>query len=164
MKKAFAIVILLFAAGLSQAVLAQEKKSGFGTMAQDRGAPIEAISDEMIVDNETSEAKLKGSVVIIQGGTELSADYVTLTYKNAGSEVDKMFARGNVVLISGEDLATSETANYDLNRGTLIMIGDAFIEQGGNRARAEQVEFEIETGAAVLTGNVRSVIVPVEEE
>lgn len=156
------LFVLIVSAPLS--ILADESTAGFGNLAEDSDAPIEAIADEMIVNNEKSEAELTGNVVIIQGSTRLNADFVTLIYSESGSEVEEMFARGNVFLLSGEDEATSETADYNLARGTLIMTGDAVVMQDGNTVRSDRAEFDIETGAAVMTGRVRSVLLPPADE
>ncbi|MFZ9119352.1 MAG: LptA/OstA family protein, partial [Paracoccaceae bacterium] len=60
--------------------IAQETSSGFGNLSESSGKPIEAISDEMVVDNEASQAELTGNVEIIQGELHLYADFVRVTY------------------------------------------------------------------------------------
>ena len=138
--------------------IAQEVSSGFGNLSESSGKPIEAFSDEMVVNNETSEAELIGNVEIIQGQLRLSADFVRITYNESQSDIETLYAKDNVVVISGDDKATSDEADYNLERGTIIMTGNAYILQAGNTARAQRAEIDVDTGASTLSGRVRTVL------
>ena len=138
--------------------IAQEVLSGFGNLSESSGKPIEAFSDEMVVNNETSEAELRGNVEIIQGELHLFADLVRITYNDSQSDIETLYARDNVVVISGDDKATSDEADYNLERGTIIMTGNAYILQAGNTARAQRAEIDVDTGASTLSGRVRTVL------
>ena len=138
--------------------IAQEASSGFGNISESSGKPIEAISDEMIVNNETSEAELRGNVKITQGDLHIYADFVRVTYNDKQSDIDTLYARDNVVVISGGDKATADEADYNLERGTIIMSGNAYILQAGNTARAQRAEIDVDTGASTLSGRVRTVL------
>ena len=155
--------ILWFFTGMFLAInthfaIAQEASSGFGNLSESSGKPIEAFSDEMVVNNETSEAELRGNVEIIQGELHLSADFVLITYNESQSDIETLYARDNVVVISGDDKATSDEADYNLERGTIIMTGNAYILQAGNTARAQRAEIDVDTGASTLSGRVRTVL------
>ena len=139
-------------------VVAQETSSGFGNLSESSGKPIEAISDEMVVDNDKSEAELTGNVEIIQGDLHLYADFVRVTYNDSQSDIESLYAKDNVVVKSGKDRATADEANYNLERGTIIMMGNAYISQAGNTARAQRAEIDVDTGASTLSGRVRTVL------
>ncbi len=148
----------MFLASNSHFAIAQEVSSGFGNLSDSSGKPIEAFSDEMVVNNQTSEAELRGNVEIIQGELHLSADFVRITYNDSQSDIETLYARDNVVVVSGDDKATSDEANYNLERGTIIMTGNAYILQAGNTARAQRAEIDVDTGASTLSGRVRTVL------
>ncbi len=155
--------ILWFFTGMFLAInanfaIAQEVSSGFGNLSESSGKSIEAFSDEMVVNNETSEAELIGNVEIIQGQLRLSADFVRITYNESQSDIETLYAKDNVVVISGDDKATSDEADYNLERGTIIMTGNAYILQAGNTARAQRAEIDVDTGASTLSGRVRTVL------
>ena len=155
--------ILWFFTGMVLAInthfaIAQEASSGFGNLSESSGKPIEAFSDEMVVNNETSEAELIGNVEIIQGQLRLFAGFVRITYNESQSDIETLYARDNVVVISGDDKATSDEADYNLERGTIIMTGNAYILQAGNTARAQRAEIDVDTGASTLSGRVRTVL------
>jgi lipopolysaccharide export system protein LptA len=145
-------------------VVAQEKPSGFGNLSESSGKPVEAISDEMVLDNDASVAELSGNVEIIQGELHLYADFVRVTYNEEQSDIKTLYAKDNVVVISGEDKATADEADYDLERGTIVLKGNANILQAGNTARAERAEINVDTGASTLSGRVRTVLQPTEDQ
>jgi lipopolysaccharide export system protein LptA len=118
----------------------------------------------MTVDNELSQAELIGNVEIVQGDLLLYADYVRITYSKGQSKIDALFARDNVILISGEDRATAYEADYNLKRGTIVMTGNALVRQGGNTVSADRAEFDIDSGAASMSGRVKSVLITPPEK
>ena len=80
------------------------------------------------------------------------------TYNDNQSDIDTLYARNNVVVISGNDKATADEADYNLERGTIIMMGNAHIVQAGNTAQAQRAEIDVDTGASTLSGRVRTVL------
>ena len=144
--------------------LADENNSGFGNLSEDTKEPIMTSSDQMTVDNELSQAELIGNVEIVQGDLLLYADYVRITYSKGQSKIDALFARDNVILISGEDRATASEADYNLKRGTIVMTGNALVRQDGNTVSADRAEFDIDSGAASMSGRVKSVLITPPEK
>jgi lipopolysaccharide export system protein LptA len=144
--------------------LADEDNSGFGNLSEDTKEPIMTSSDQMTVDNELSQAELIGNVEIVQGDLLLYADYVRITYSKGQSKIDALFARDNVILISGEDRATAYEADYNLKRGTIVMTGNALVRQDGNTVSADRAEFDIDSGAASMSGRVKSVLITPPEK
>ena len=163
MKKVSIILSMLAIFAVAPA-LADKNNPGFGNLSEDTKEPIMTSSDQMIVDNELSQAKLIGNVEIIQGGLLLYADFVLVTYSKNQSKIDAIFARDNVVLISGNDRATANEADYNLERGSIVMTGNALVSQDGNTVSADLVEFDIDSGAASMSGRVKSVLSPPKDQ
>ena len=139
-------------------LFAEGNKAGFGNLSKNSHAPIEATADSMVVDSDQSQAKLSGNVEIIQGDMHLYADFVRVIYDSEQPDINKLYAEQNVILISGEDRASADEADYDLERGSIILKGNASIIQDGNIVQAEQAEIDIDTGAAILSGRVRTIL------
>ncbi len=138
--------------------LSDEQKIGFGNLSEDTKEPIITSSDEMTVDNKLLQAELIGNVEIVQGNLLLYADYVKVMYSGDQSKIDAIFARNNVILISGQDRASANEADYNLERGTIVMTGNALVSQDGNTLSADRAEFNIDSGAASMSGRVKSVL------
>jgi lipopolysaccharide export system protein LptA len=160
----FSIILSVLAIFAVAPVSADKNNAGFGNLSEDTKEPIMTSSDQMIVDNELSQAELIGNVEIIQGDLLLYADFVLVTYSKNQSTIDALFARDNVILISGDDRATANEADYNLERGSIVMTGNALVSQGGNTVSAERVEFDIDSGAASMSGRVKSVLSPPSEQ
>ena len=84
-------------------------------------------------------------------------------YTEDRSKIESMFAKTNVKLTSGPDKATSDAADYNLARGSIILTGNVSMLQEGNTLLAERVEFDVDTGASQASGNVKTVLTPASE-
>ena len=102
-----------------------------------------------------------GNVLIGQGGMRLSADKVTVTYAQGNAQrISALKAEGNVTLSSGSDAAEARTADYNVERGTVILTGDVLLTQGANVLAGQTVTVDLATGTAQAQGRVRSVLQP----
>jgi len=153
---------LILSLVISQASFANE--SSFGNLSTETNGPIAASSDEMLVDNGSGYADFIKNVEISQGNMSLYADFVRIFYNDEKSEIEKMNAKHNVLLISGDDRAGANEAEYDLNLGTIVLIGSAWISQGGNKVSASRIELDMETGSAKMTGKVKTTILSIDKE
>ena len=137
---------------LGQAALAQS--SGFGN-AQDVKQPVEVTADQLQVDQRTGLAVFTGNVLIGQGGMRLSADKVTVTYAQGNAQrISALKAEGNVTLSSGSDAAEARTADYNVERGTVILTGDVLLTQGANVLAGQTVTVDLATGTGDLAFEV----------
>ena len=159
------IILSVLAIFAVTSAFADENNPGFGNLSEDTKEPIMTSSDQMSVDNKLSQAELIGNVEIVQGDLLLYADYVRVIYQQDQSKIESLFARDNVVLMSGEDRATANEADYNLERGTIVMTGNALVSQDGNTVSADRAEFDIDSGAAFMSGRVKSVLAaPLEQD
>lgn len=142
---------------------AQDATPGFGSIAEDSKEPIEITADQLALDDETGLAIFTGNVEIIQGDLRLTAELVEVIYTEDRSKIESMFAKTNVKLTSGPDKATSDAADYNLARGSIILTGNVSVLQEGNTLLAERVEFDVDTGASQASGNVKTVLTPASE-
>ena len=160
----FLIILSVLATFSAPPVLGDVNNPGFGNLSEDAKEPIITSSDQMTVDNELLQAKLIGNVEIVQGDLFIYADFVRITYAKGQSKIEALFARDNVILISGADRATSNEADYNLERGTIMMIGNVFVSQDGNTVSADRAEFDIDSGAASISGRVKSILTTSSEQ
>lgn len=152
--------VILSLALMGGAALAQNR--GFGS-AQDIGQPVEVTAEALSVDQKTGKAVFSGNVLIGQGKMRLSADRVTVTYAQGDQrKISALRAEGNVTLVSGEDAAEAQAADYNVAAGNVVLTGDVLLTQGGNVLAGEKVTVDLATGTANASGRVRSVLQPGE--
>lgn len=152
---------LTLAAGLmialSAPLAAQETSVAFGT-ATDRSAPIQVDSETLTVDQDSGTAVFTGKVLVEQDSMRLSADRVEVIYNEDQTDITRLLATGSVTLVSGEDAAESEQADYDVATGELLMSGNVLLVRGPSTISAEKMRVDVEAGNAVMEGRVRTLL------
>ena len=160
MVKAFLIILIC----LPSYLLSDNTDRGFGSIENDRSAPISFSSDSLYFNQETGTSELKGSVSLVQGDTVLSSDYAEISFNVDTNELARFYASGNVVLKSGSDIARGNEAIYNFIKGELTFLGDVQFSQSGSTVKAEKAVINTETGSASMTGNVQTTLLPTKQE
>ena len=150
----FALPVLL-AASLAQG---QGARVAFGTIAADPTLPVEMSADTLDVNQTDGSAEFTGDVVIGQGDMRLSAQRVKVFYNQEQGGIRTLKASGNVVLVSGQDAAESDTADYTIETGVIVMTGNVLLTQGQNALTSQQMTINLITGTAQMTGRVKTIL------
>ena len=155
----FPILPGLLALGL--ALPASAQTVAFGGIRADTTAPVEVTAESLRVNQDTGEAVFTGNVLIGQGEMRLSADSVTVVYAEGGqSSIRSLNATGGVTLVSGPDAAEAAEAAYDVEKGTVVLTGDAIVTRGESVLAGDRIEVSLKDGTASVQGGVRTVLQP----
>lgn len=157
MYRRFALAMAL-AATFSQAAFAQDTDLRFGSLQQDTGAPVEVTADSLSVDQGDGTALYQGNVLIVQGEMRLAAPRVLVVYSETAGRIERLEATGGVTLVSGEEAAEAQRADYDIERGTVTMTGNVLLTQGPNALTSERMVVNLDSGRAQMSGRVRTVL------
>ena len=152
--------LLVAAVSIMASVAIAQTSLSFGGLTQDTNAPIEIEADELAISQADNSATFTGNVVIKQGDMSLSAAFVSVVYNSETSDIDALLASGGVTLVSGEEAAESETAEYSVSTGIIVMRGDVLLAQGISSLAAEEMTVNLNDGTALLTGRVRTILRP----
>ena len=147
---------------------AQGTEVPFGGLKHDPKLPVEVSADQLKVDQTGGSATFIGNVIIGQGKMRLSAAKVFVEYgKENGKPTNKVshvVASGGVTLVNGPEAAESKDADYDLEKGIIVMTGDVLLTQGPNALSSEKMTVYLESGTANMEGRVRSIFNPESSE
>ena len=155
----FPILPGLLALGL--ALPASAQTVAFGGIRADTTAPVEVTAESLRVNQDTGEAVFTGNVLIGQGEMRLSAESVTVVYAEGGqSRIRSLNATGGVTLVSGPDAAEAAEAAYDVEKGTVVLTGDAIVTRGESVLAGDRIEVSLKDGTASIQGGVRTVLQP----
>ncbi|WP_299787441.1 LptA/OstA family protein [uncultured Marivita sp.] len=143
--------------GFAVAANAQSTEVAFGTGQQDTSLPVEVSADTLSVSQNDGSALFTGNVVIGQGEMRLSAPRVLVFYTEGQSGVERLEATGGVTLVNGDQAAEADTAEYEVNRGTIRMLGNVLLTQGANTLVSDSMDVDLENGTALMNGRVRTV-------
>lgn len=158
------IVAILGLALLPGTGLAQEANVGFGTVSADPDAPVEVTAETLNVSQDDGTAIFTGNVVVGQGGMRLNAPKVTVIYSETGGSVSRMEATGGVTLVSDQEAAEAERADYNVETGIIVMTGNVLLTQGQNALTSDRMEVDIRDNTARMTGRVKTVLYQGEAE
>lgn len=154
-------VVLAGLLGLVQPVAAQVA-IGFGGVPHDAEQPVEAVSDNLTIDQTNGRALFTGNVIIIQGDLRIAAEAVEVVYSDTDGarNVDRVIATGGVLITRGEDAAEGQEAVYAVADAVLTMTGDVLVTQGTTTIAGDSMEVDMTTGDGIVTGRVRTVLTP----
>lgn len=150
-------VMTVVAVGLASVAQAQGTEVAFGTVQQDTSLPVEVSADSLSVSQNDGSALFTGNVIIGQGEMRLSAPRVLVFYTENQSGVERLEATGGVTVVNGDQAAEADTAEYEVNRGTIRMVGNVLLTQGANTLVSDSMDVDLEAGTALMNGRVRTV-------
>ncbi len=149
------IVLALMVPG---SVLAQGAQVAFGGTKQDTSAPVEVTAEQLAVNQNEGTALYTGNVIVGQGEMRLAAPRVLVIYAEAAGRIERLEARGGVTLVNGPDAAEADSADYNIDAGTVLMMGNVLVTQGDNALTSEEMTVNLDDGTAQMSGRVRSLL------
>ena len=95
--------------------------------------------------------------MIGQGDLRLSASRVAVVYGESTGQIAQLNASGGVTFATATEAAEAQTAEYDIEKGTLKLVGEVLLTQGASAITAETMMINLVTGDANLSGRVTTV-------
>lgn len=144
--------------------------------------PIEIVSDRMDAFNEKKLVIFAGHAIATQGDKQIKADRLLIYYKKDGGKKDKVGgkavegagdlekieAKGNVIVTQKQRIATGDEAVYLHDSGQIIMTGNPVLRDGKNVIKGDKVIVFVNEDRGVVESNpqkrVKAVIYPQEKD
>lgn len=123
--------------------------------------PVKITSDSMEAIRDKHLVIFRGDVVAEEDFL-LCTDELYITY-GEDNEIDDITARGNVLIVHEDRIASSREARYDRENRTLVLTGDPQIKQCTDMVRGEKITVYIDSDRATVEGGggrVSAVIMP----
>jgi lipopolysaccharide export system protein LptA len=103
-----------------------------------------------------------GGAVVESDGNTLKADVLTVYLMNArkGSSnltVERMEAKGHVVIVTPQEQATADTGQYFQTKGIAILKGNVEIRRAGSILKGSEATVNLQTGISTLVNKTYSV-------
>lgn len=165
---AVALGLCVLVGGQDAPAAAQGIGSSFENYQANTDQPIDIEADALEVDDKEKVAVFKGNVVARQGGFSLKAKELAVHYTGtAGSEVasastddtqsdaasgnnaniERIEATGKVLVTTQDNqTATSEWANFDVDKQVVTIGGNVVLSQGENVLRGDRLVIDLTTG------------------
>ena len=171
LRRTLAAVLAGMLAAVAAATLAQAQ--GIGSSFQDYQGnldePINIEADLLEVDDKSKQATFRGNVVASQGGFSLKAKELIVYYAGnpsgevtqarAGQQAEaagqqgqagsikRIEAKGKVIVATkDEQTATSEWADFDVEKQLVTIGGNVVLSQGENVLRGDRLVIDLKSG------------------
>jgi lipopolysaccharide export system protein LptA len=150
--------------------------------SQNRDQPVHIEATKLEVRDKDKVATFTGNVQVIQGDTEMRCNTLVVFYepdsdaKPSGSvaaatpgpggeqRIKKLEAKGKVVVTQNDQVATGDTALFDMKSNTVTMLGKVVVTQGQNVLRGDRLVVDMTTGTSRVesgeNGRVQGLILP----
>lgn len=149
----------LMAASAGSASLAQSNKDQLTGLKLSNDQPIQIESDRLDVREAESVAEFTGNVKVVQGPTLLKAGKMVVYYvkgdggsaATGSAAIDHLVVSGKVYVQSDTQVATGDTATFDMKSQVLVLSGSKVVlSEGENIAVGCKLTVQMKNGQAHL--------------
>jgi lipopolysaccharide export system protein LptA len=144
--------------------------------------PLEITSNKMEAFHEKNLVIFSGNACVTKGNTLLKADRIFLYYKKeadrknkvgvvdigGSGELDRVEAKGHVVLTQNNRTAFGEEAFYWKDSNKIILTGNALLKEGKNSIRGDRVIIFLNEDRGIVESDsqkqVKAIIYPQEKQ
>lgn len=168
------LLIAVLAAALSVAgvtlVPAQPRSTASGPpnamqgFSTNKDKPIHIEAQRLEVRDKDKVATFSGDVQVVQGDTQMRCKTLVVFYEpdknapgataaaatpNAGEQkIKRLEARGGVVVTQNDQIATGDSALFEMASNTVTLNGNVVVTQGQNVLRGERLVVDLNTGVS----------------
>ena len=101
--------------------------------------PVNITSDRLEANDISREVKFFGHVVARQADVVIYADEMDLFYQQGTRDIERIEAVGDVRIVQGTRVATSQKGVYYRNEGRIVLTGDPRLHQGQDVVSGDRI-------------------------
>jgi len=115
--------------------------------------PVHITSDSLTADGTQNFVTFFGSVVAKQADMVIYADQLKVIYAPNSRAMDRAEADGNVRVVRGDQVATSDKAVYDSRLETIFLSGNPKVRQGESFLVGAEITIYLREQRSVVHGS-----------
>ncbi len=138
--------------------------------SQNRNQPVQIEAASLEVRDKEKKATFSGNVKVVQGDTTMRCKALVVFYESQGqqggaqamkaaapgpggsSSISRLEATGGVTVTQKDQVATGETAQFDMKTNTVVLKGNVVVTQGQNVMRGDRLVVDLTTGVSRVDG------------
>jgi lipopolysaccharide export system protein LptA len=135
--------------------------------SQNRDEPVKIRATALEVREKDNMATFTGDVYVLQGDTEMRCKVLVVSYeKGTGTrtanaaepgpggdrQINRIEAKGNVVVVQKDQNATGDTATFDMRENTVTLVGNVIVTRGTNVLRGQRLVVDLTSGVSKMDG------------
>jgi len=167
MKRILAAALLLL---LPAAAAAQQQDTALPGFQISSDKPVKIEADKLDIQDAEQTGTFTGNVFVQQGDMTLRTSRLVVHYTGSATDrgggdgkpaaggdqkINRLEARGKVLVRSRDQEATGEWADYDVATRNIKLGGSVVLSQGPNVLRGEELLIDLNTGKSRLTNTAR---------
>lgn len=139
--------------------------------SQNRNQPVQIEAASLEVRDKEKKATFSGNVKVMQGDTMMRCRSLVVFYDSQGqqsggqtmkaaaagpggsSSISRLEATGGVTVTQKDQVATGETALFDMKANTVTLKGNVVVTQGGNVMRGDRLVVDLTSGVSRVDGS-----------
>ena len=116
---------------------------------------IEISADIMEWDKEKNQAVAIGNAKVIKGDTTILAEKITALIDNNSQkqQIKTLIASGDVKFYRDQELATGDSAIYNLSQDTVVLNGNVKLKRKDNVIKGDKLSIDFKTGLSKIEGS-----------
>ena len=125
--------------------------------------PTTITSDSLSINAKQRIFTYKGNVLVTQGDLLMKSKIIEGSY-NEGNQIQKLVAKGDVVISKQEIKATSQQAIYDATTAIVTLTDNPQLQQQGTVLIADRIKIFLNENRSQAEGSVRVTVVNINDQ
>lgn len=138
---------------------------------------IQLTSDRMVLDEKKKLVVFEGHVLVKRSDVTITADRLYLYGKSnerismdrpLGEQLDRIEVEGNVRIVQGNKVASSDKAIYYVDKQKILLVGNPVVAQGQDRISGQMITIYLKEGRSVVEGGqekpVQVILTPAQSD
>jgi lipopolysaccharide export system protein LptA len=165
-----AVVALLVAApacAFAQGAANKGQSNALQGFSENRNKPVQIEAATLEVREKEKKATFSGNVKVVQGDTMMQSKALVVFYEQDASggnmkaaqpgpggsqQISKLEATGGVKVTQKDQIATGDSAYFDMRANTVTLNGNVTVTQGKNIMKGDRLVVDMTTGVSRVEG------------
>lgn len=162
MKRTSTLTIIALALSLTSSISAQDKPAAGTAPLLDQKSfddsfgklPTNVVADSLSFNPKSRVFAYQGNVIVTQGDMKLTSKTLEGNYSET-NQLQKLIARGDVLITKQDIKASGQTATYDAVAGIVILTDNPQLAQNQSILTADRIKIFINENRSQAEGDVR---------
>jgi lipopolysaccharide export system protein LptA len=163
----FALLIAAAPGALAQGAANKGQSNALQGFSENRNKPVQIEAASLEVRDKEKKATFTGNVKVVQGDTTMYCKSLEVFYEqqeSAGTmkaaqpgpggsqQISKLTASGGVKVTQKDQIATGDTAHFDMRANTVTLNGNVTVLQGKNVMKGDRLVVDMTSGVSRVEG------------
>ena len=166
-----ALLVAASAAAFAQGAANKGQPNALQGFSENRNKPVQIEAASLEVRDKDKKATFTGNVKVVQGDTTMQCRSLIVFYEQqdtpgamkaaqpgpgGSQQISKLEATGGVKVTQKDQIATGDTAHFDMRANTVTLNGNVTVTQGKNVMKGDRLVVDMTSGVSRVEGKGRS--------